>query len=124
MERAVAFYTQQLGFQLEARSGKAFACVTLGKLRLILGGRSSSAARPLPDGRAERPRGWNCISIYVADLRAEVIRLRQQGVRLRDDAGNDTESGPDGRHAQIEDPDGNPIELCESSASPKGSADG
>jgi glyoxylase I family protein len=45
--RSIAFYTERLGFTLEAHAGTAFASVLLGKLRLILGGPGSSGARPL-----------------------------------------------------------------------------
>ena len=36
--RSIAFYTQRLGFAEQAHVGKAFGSVSLGKLRLILGG--------------------------------------------------------------------------------------
>jgi glyoxylase I family protein len=109
VDRAIAFYTQKLGFSLDAHVGKAFASVSLGKLRLILGGPGSSGARPMPNGRKQEPGGWNRILIYVDDLEAHVVRLKKQDVRFR----NDVESGPGGRQIQIEDPDGNPIELHE-----------
>ena len=57
IDRSITFYTQQLGFALEARVGKAFASVSLGKLRLILGGPGSSGARPMPDGQKQEPGG-------------------------------------------------------------------
>src|SRR5262245_24478286 len=38
IERAIRFYTEQLGFTLEDRAGSAFAAVTRGALRLILSG--------------------------------------------------------------------------------------
>jgi glyoxylase I family protein len=107
VERAIAFYTGHLGFAVQDRAGPAFASVTLGSLRLLLSGPGSSGARPLPDGRQQAPGGWNRIVIYVDDLAARIDALRKAGVRLR----NDVESGPGGRQIQIEDPDGNPIEL-------------
>jgi glyoxylase I family protein len=109
VERAIAFYTRQLGFEPEAHVGKAFGSVSRGRLRLILGGPGSSGARQLPDGRTQEPGGWNRILIYVEDLDAEITRLKREGVRFR----NDVEAGPGGRQIQIEDPDGNPIELHE-----------
>ena len=110
IERSIAFYTQQLGFALEDQVGKAFASVLLGKLRLILSGPGSSGARPMPDGQKQEPGGWNRILIYVDDLDARIDRLKTLSVRFR----NDVEAGPGGRQIQIEDPDGNPIELHES----------
>jgi catechol 2,3-dioxygenase-like lactoylglutathione lyase family enzyme len=109
VDRAIAFYTEKLGFTLESHVGSAFASVSRGKLRLILGGPGSSGARPMPDGREQTPGGWNRILIYVGDLDAEIARLKPEGVRFR----NDVEAGPGGRQIQIEDPDGNPIELHE-----------
>jgi glyoxylase I family protein len=109
VERSIAFYRQELGFELDAHVGKAFASVSHGKLRLILGGPGSSGARPMPNGRKQEPGGWNRILIYVDDLDTHVARLKAHGVRFR----NDVEAGPGGRQIQIEDPDGNPIELHE-----------
>jgi catechol 2,3-dioxygenase-like lactoylglutathione lyase family enzyme len=115
VDRAIAFYTEKLGFALESHVGRAFASVSLGKLRLILGGPGSSGARPMPDGQKQSPGGWNRILIYVDDLDADIARLKQRRVRFR----NDVEAGPGGRQIQIEDPDGNPIELHEA---PKGTS--
>lgn len=112
IERSIAFYTQRLGFTLQMQAGSAFAAVLLGRLRLILGGPGSSGSRPMPDGRQQVPGGWNRILIYVNDLDADIERLKAQGVPFR----NTIEAGPGGRQIQIEDPDGNPIELHEAGA--------
>jgi glyoxylase I family protein len=109
VERSVAFYTRQLGFQLGHRSGPVFASVSRGDLRLLLGGPGSSGSRPMPDGRRQEPGGWNRIVLYVDDLAAQVDALRQGGARFR----NEVETGPGGKQILIEDPDGNPIELHE-----------
>jgi glyoxylase I family protein len=45
----------------------------------------------------------------VDDLPARVAALKTAGVRFR----NEIEVGPGGRQIQIEDPDGNPVELFE-----------
>jgi glyoxylase I family protein len=47
--------------------------------------------------------------LKVADLRACIDAFERAGVRFR----SDLESGPGGSQIQIEDPDGNPIELFE-----------
>jgi glyoxylase I family protein len=109
LDRSIAFYTRQLGFAVQAHVGKAFASVVLGKLRLILSGPGSSGARPLPDGRKQEPGGWNRILVYVDQLDAQISRLKQAGIKFR----NEVEAGPGGKQIQIEDPDGNPIELHE-----------
>ncbi len=107
VDRALAFYTERLGFAIQHRAGPQFAAVTRGSLRLILSGPGSSGSRALPDGRTQEPGGWNRFLLDVNDLESEVQKLRAAGVRFR----NDIESGPGGTQIQIEDPDGNPIEL-------------
>ena len=107
IDRAIAFYTQQLGFQLGERAGSAFASVRRGNLRLILGGPGSSGSRAMPDGRQQVPGGWNRIVIYVEVLSSVIERLRAAGVHFR----NDVETGPGGDQILLDDPDGNPIEL-------------
>ena len=109
VERSAAFYTGKLGFKLEQPSGPAFARVTLGTLTLWLSGPQSSGARPLPDGRRQEPGGWNRIALEVEDLPQRVAELRKEGLKFR----NEIVSGPGGRQIQLEDPDGNPIELFE-----------
>ena len=106
VEPAIAFYTEQLGFTLDQRTGP-FAQVSRGQLRLILSGPGTSGARPMPDGRRQEPGGWNRIVLHVDDLQAEIERLKQQGVHFR----NQVEVGPGGSQILIEDPDHNPIEL-------------
>jgi catechol 2,3-dioxygenase-like lactoylglutathione lyase family enzyme len=107
VEAAVAFYTTQLGFTLISKTLPAFADVSLGDLRLLLSGPTSSAGRPMPDGRRPAPGGWNRIHLIVDDLEAHVARLRNAGVRFR----NDIVTGPGGSQIVLDDPSGNPIEL-------------
>jgi catechol 2,3-dioxygenase-like lactoylglutathione lyase family enzyme len=107
VEAAVAFYTTHLGFTLISKTLPAFADVARGDLRLLLSGPASSAGRPMPDGRRPTPGGWNRIHLIVDDLEAEVVRLRNAGVRFR----NDIVTGPGGSQILLEDPSGNPIEL-------------
>ncbi|AUX20535.1 glyoxalase [Sorangium cellulosum] len=107
VDAAIAFYTTHLGFTLEVDSSPAFASVTLGNLRLLLSGKASSGARPMPDGRQPVPGGWNRAQVPVADLTAEVARLRAAGLRFR----NDVVRGVGGSQILLEDPSGNPIEL-------------
>jgi glyoxylase I family protein len=115
VDRAIAFYTERLGFQVAERHGPAFAAVRRGDLRLILGGPGSSGQRPMPDGRRQEPGGWNRILIYVDDLAKTIAALRSADVRFR----NDVEAGPGGKQILIDDPDGNPIELHEAATPPK-----
>jgi catechol 2,3-dioxygenase-like lactoylglutathione lyase family enzyme len=107
VEAAVDFYTTHLGFSLITSYGPAFADVERGDLRLLLSGPTSSAGRPMPDGRQPGPGGWNRIHLIVDDIEGEVERLRAAGVRFR----NEVISGPGGRQILLDDPSGNPIEL-------------
>ena len=107
VESAVDFYTTKFGFTLRTSAAPAFADVVRGNLRLLLSGPSSSAGRPMPDGRTPEPGGWNRIHLIVDDIAAEVERLRSGGLTFR----NDIVTGPGGRQILLDDPSGNPIEL-------------
>ena len=107
--RSVAFYTTRLGFTLEHQQLPAFASVSLGGTQLLLSGPQASGSRPMPDGRQQEPGGWNRVVLRVRDLPALVESLVGSGLRFR----NGLETGPGGKQIQIEDPDGNPIELFE-----------
>jgi catechol 2,3-dioxygenase-like lactoylglutathione lyase family enzyme len=107
VEAAAAFYTTHLGFTLLSSAAPAFADVTRGDLRLLLSGPTSSAGRPMPDGRMPAPGGWNRIHFVVEDLATEVERLRAAGVQFR----NEIITGPGGSQIVLDDPSGNPIEL-------------
>jgi len=109
VDRAVAFYTQRLGFELKQQMGPAFASVSRDDLTLWLSGPQSSAARPMPDGRRPEPGGWNRLVLEVKDLSSRVAALKQAGVRFR----NEIVVGPGGKQILAEDPDGNPVELFE-----------
>ena len=87
----------------------AFGQVSTGGLKLILSGPGASGSRPMPDGHQQEPGGWNRVLLQVQDLRARIAHLKEAGVRFR----NDIEVGPGGKQIQIEDPDGNAIELFE-----------
>ena len=109
VQRAITFYTQTLGFNLDMQNLPAFGQVSVGGLKLILSGPGASGSRPMPDGRQQEPGGWNRVLLQVQDLGARMARLKEAGLRFR----NDMEVGPGGKQIQIEDPDGNPIELFE-----------
>ena len=109
VERAIDFYTRHLGFTLDAKHLPAFGQVSVGGLKLVLSGPGASGSRALPDGRTQEPCGWNRAMLQVADLPARVEELKRAGLRFR----NEMEAGPGGRQIQLEDADGNPIELFE-----------
>ena len=109
VQRSIAFYTQVLGFTLDMQNLPAFGQVSIGNLKLILSGPGASGSRPMPDGRHQEPGGWNRVVLQVRKLSARIAELENQGVRFR----NEMEVGPGGKQIQVEDPDGNPIELFE-----------
>ncbi|MGI9145138.1 MAG: VOC family protein [Chloroflexota bacterium] len=107
VDAALAFYTSQLGFAVLSNATPAFADVVRGRLRLLLSGPTSSAGRPMPDGRQPSHGGWNRIHLLVDNIAAEVDRLRVAGVTFR----NEIVTGPGGSQILLQDPSGNPIEL-------------
>ncbi len=109
VQRSIAFYTQTLGFNLDVQNLPAFGQVSIGNLKLILSGPGASGSRPMPDGRQQEPGGWNRVVLQVQDLPGRMADLKTSAVRFR----NEMEVGPGGKQVQIEDPDGNPIELFE-----------
>ena len=109
VQRAITFYTHTLGFILDMQNPPAFGQVSKDGLKLILSGPGASGSRSMPDGRQQEPGGWNRVLLHVQDLAALIAHLRESGLRFR----NEMEVGPGGKQIQIEDPDGNPIELFE-----------
>ena len=107
--RSVTFYTQRLGFKLVHQQLPAFASLSLGPTQIFLSGPGASGSRPMPNGQRQEPGGWTRIVLTVSDLPRCIAALDSAGLRFR----NVMETGPGGRQIQIEDPDGNPIELFE-----------
>jgi catechol 2,3-dioxygenase-like lactoylglutathione lyase family enzyme len=112
VDKAIAFYTKLLDFEVLTSFPPAFADVKRGNLRLLLSGPSSSAGRPMPDGAKPGPGGWNRIHLLVDDIEAEVARLRDAGAAFR----NDVVSGPGGKQILLQDPSGNFVELFQPAA--------
>lgn len=112
VEAAITFYVTHLGFTLRSKTLPAFADVVRDDLRLLLSGPKSSAGRPMPDGSVPVPGGWNRIELVVDDIAAEVRRLREAGLKFR----NDIVTGPGGSQILLEDPSGNVIELFQPAA--------
>ena len=108
VDAAVAFYVEQLGFEVEMQPGPGFAVLSRGNLRLLLNRPGAGGAgQPMPDGRRPEPGGWNRFQIEVSDLQGKVEALREAGASFR----NDIVTGQGGSQILLEDPSGNPIEL-------------
>ncbi len=109
VSRSIEFYTRQLGFKLDHKHLPAFAQVSIANLKLVLSGPGASGSRAMPDGRRQESGGWNRLMLQVADLPTRIEILKKAGLSFR----NQMEAGPGGKQIQLEDPDGNPIELFE-----------
>jgi glyoxylase I family protein len=109
VQRAITFYTQTLGFNRDMQYLPAFGQVSISGLKLILSGPGASGSRPMPDGRQQEPGGWNRVLLRVQNLALCIADLKKAGLNFR----NEMEVGPGGKQIQIEDTDGNPIELFE-----------
>src|SRR5688572_2289618 len=109
VSRSVDFYTRQLGFKLDHQNLPAFGQVSTGSLKLVLSGAGASGSRPIPDGRQWDPFGWNRVILEIENLPARNETLKKGGLRFR----NEMEVGPGCKQIQLEDPDGNPVELFE-----------
>ncbi|MCL1871180.1 MAG: VOC family protein [Promicromonosporaceae bacterium] len=111
VDAAIAFYRDHLGFTEVMHPAPAFAMLDRADLRLLLsapaGGPGGGAA--MPDGTLPAPGGWNRFTLQVDDVEALADRLRQAGVRFR----NDVITGVGGKQVLVEDPSGNPVELFE-----------
>ena len=106
--QSVAFYTEHLGFKLDRQAGPV-GLVSNDGFQVWLSGPGSSGSRPMPDGRTQEPGGWNRLALQVEDLTGIIAAMKSAGLHFR----NEMEEGPGGKQIQLEDPDGNPIELFE-----------
>jgi catechol 2,3-dioxygenase-like lactoylglutathione lyase family enzyme len=111
VDAAIDFYTRHLGFDVTAQSGPHFAILARENLQIVLSPPKGpgGGSQPMPDGTRPEPGGWNRIIVKSRDLDGEARKLRQAGVKFR----NEIVEGPGGRQILLEDPSGNPVELFE-----------
>ena len=111
VDAAIDFYCRELGFHEDMHPAPAFAMLSRGDLRLVLSapGGGPGGGQAMPDGTMPRPGGWNRFQLEVDDIEATVARLRDHGVRFR----NEIVTGVGGKQIIVEDPAGNPVELFE-----------
>lgn len=111
-ERAVAFYTDVLGFRVRDR--QRVSASPLGPLELVyleLGGTTVELmcypeANPQPREAGER-LGYRMMALEVDDMDAALAYLKGKGI----EASWGPMRRPAYARAEIRDPDGNPIEL-------------
>jgi catechol 2,3-dioxygenase-like lactoylglutathione lyase family enzyme len=109
VDAAIGFYRDLLGFAVDMHPAPTFAMLSRGELRLVLSAPSGQGGggQTLADGRKPVPGGWNRFQLEVADLAAEVERLRGAGAAFR----SEIIYGVGGDQVLIDDPSGNPVEL-------------
>lgn len=114
VDAAIDFYRRHLEFREDMHPDPAFAMLSRGDLRLVLVApvgpdHRGGGSRPMPDGTAQEPGGWNRFMLEVPDLDRTVHALRQAGVHFR----NDIVTGVGTKQIMLDDPSGNPVELFE-----------
>jgi catechol 2,3-dioxygenase-like lactoylglutathione lyase family enzyme len=109
VDAAIEFYCRELDFHEDMHPAPSFAMLSRGDLRLVLTapGGGPGGGQAMPDGSWPAPGGWNRFQLEVSDIEATVTRLREHGVRFR----NEIVTGVGGKQILVEDPAGNPIEL-------------
>jgi catechol 2,3-dioxygenase-like lactoylglutathione lyase family enzyme len=109
VDESIAFYRDELGFDVVMHPAPTFAMLLRDPLRLVLSapGGGVGGGQAMPDGTVPQPGGWNRFQLEVEDLDAVVDRLRRRGARFR----NEIVDGVGGRQILVEDPSGNPVEL-------------
>ncbi len=108
VDKAVTFYTQFLGFEVDMHPVPGFARISRGDLQLFVNRPGAGGAgQAMPDGQQPTPGGWNRIQIEVEHLEAIVEKLKDAGANFR----NEIVTGAGGKQILLDDPSGNPIEL-------------
>jgi catechol 2,3-dioxygenase-like lactoylglutathione lyase family enzyme len=113
VQRAMAFYRDLLGFEVEMHPAPGFAALSRGDLRLYLNAPGAGGAGRA--GGVPRPGGWNRFQLEVGDLEALVDALREAGARFR----GGLVEGQGGAQILVEDPAGNLVELFEPKVRPR-----
>jgi len=112
-DRAVAFYSDVLGFRERERARVQTPSGPLDLVYLELGGTTievmcyPEAKAPIPARSAEMRLGWQCLALEVEDMDRALAGLKAKGI----DCAWGPRKQPDYARAEIRDPDGNPIEL-------------
>ena len=111
VDRATDFYVQQLGFRLDHQNAPNTRQLSLGGLKLTLSATQSSECVSMSDDCDWGSKYRSHIVLQVNDLASRFERLQRAGMNFA----KEMEVSPIGKHVQLEDPDGNRIELFEPS---------
>ncbi|MGO4832579.1 VOC family protein [Rhizobiaceae sp. 2RAB30] len=109
VEKAVTFYTQMLGFQVEMQPAPGFAALSRDGIRLLLNQPGSGGAGQAIAGGEPAPGGWNRMQIEVENLAETAKKLKHAGYSFR----GEIVLGRGGKQILVDDPSGNPVELFE-----------
>ena len=103
--RAVEFYRDLLGYEVEMHPAPGFAALKRGDLRLYLNAPGVGGAGQA--GGTPQPGGWNRFQLEIEDLGGFIERLREAGAQFR----GERVDGMGGSQILVEDPSGNVVEL-------------
>jgi catechol 2,3-dioxygenase-like lactoylglutathione lyase family enzyme len=107
VDRAVAFYRDNLDFRIDKHNPTKFAALLRDDLTLYLSAPGAGSGGQA--GGNPTPGGWNRFMVVTKDLDALIARLRSANARFR----GDISDGGAGRAILLEDPSGNVVELFE-----------
>jgi catechol 2,3-dioxygenase-like lactoylglutathione lyase family enzyme len=107
VDEAVAFYRDNLDFEIDKHNPGKFAALARDELTLYLSAPGAGSGGQA--GGDPKPGGWNRFMIITRELDTLIERLRRAGAKFRGDV---SDSGA-GRAVLLEDPSGNVIELFE-----------
>ena len=107
VDKAVTFYTGELGFKVDMHNAGKFAALLRDDLTLYLSAPGAGSGGQA--GGSPTPGGWNRFMIVTDDLDGMTKRLRSHAATFR----GDVSDGGAGRALLVEDPSGNLVELFE-----------
>jgi catechol 2,3-dioxygenase-like lactoylglutathione lyase family enzyme len=111
VDKAIDFYTQELGFKVDFRPAPGFAALSKDDLKLFINQPGAGGAgQAMADGSVPTPGGWNRFQLETDNLEKLVSDLKNRGARFR----HELIIGQGGNQALLEDPSGNLIELFQS----------
>lgn len=111
VDRATDFYVRLLGFSVERRNTSHTRELSSGGLKLTLVGGEPSVGNSMSDCCNCGSKRSSSVILHVRDLASVIENLKRAGMSFA----KEIEMSPNGKHVQIEDPDGNRIELFEPS---------
>ena len=110
VDKAIEFYRDNLGFEVDMHPAPGFAALIRDDLRLYLNAPGAGSAGIA--GGTPEPGGWNRFQLTVDDLDTMIGELRGSGAIFR----GEIAEGAGGRQILLEDPSGNLVELFEPKA--------